>query len=359
MKKAISILLAICISFSLVSVSAFAEYSTPQEIKLNFDYNGDGVVNLSDARTVLRVSANLEAPKDGLIYDIVGNGDGLTMEDVKKVISIVTGIDTEVNECAEFNLELFKAELDNVKSTRPGFTKTTTTKCHSMRVTTRNAPFSELNVTDLEFSQYAEKTCSFLEKNYGFLLNAEMKAEIAALRKQAKEMYDLKTTVKTVNKYSTHLYHFPINANINSCLLKIDDIKSIECYEEDGYIIRKVTMNDETYIGDEFPSGNEGASQRLKVVSYAKVFNIPDFDETEGTKKTSTLNSVTFKNGVIISKVDKLSGIPVSVDYSYDYVASVSAEPTVDQNGNKGIEMDSVSSATNTEHCDINPLTKN
>ena len=87
--------------------------------------------------------------------------------------------------------------------------------------------------------------------------------------------------------------------------VKPEDIKSIECYEEDGYIIRKVTMNEDTYIGDEFPTGNEGFSQRWKTIPYGKVFNIPDFDETEGTKETSILNKVTFKDGVIISKVDK------------------------------------------------------
>lgn len=369
MKKTISILLAVCLLFSALSVSSYASYSA-NEIKLNFDYNADGKVDLNDARTVLRVSANLEAPKEGLIYDVTGNGDGITMEDVKKIVGIVTGIDSEVNECAEFNLELFKAELNSVKTTKPGFTKTATTQCHSMKVTTKNAPTSSLNVTNMEFDDYTNKTCDYMDS----LLNGaaglalkvtdpeyynEMKAQIAELRKQADEMYDLKTTTKTINKYNSHIYQFPISANINSCLLNMDDIKSIECYEEDGYIVRKVTMNDDTYVGDEFPTGNEGNSERLKKVSYAKVFNIPNFDETEGTKETSILNKVTFKNGVIISKVDKLSGIPVSVEYSYSYVADISTIPEVDQDGNEGLQMDSVTQATNTESYVINPVTKN
>ncbi len=369
MKRTISILLSVCILISALCVTSFASY-TAQEIALNFDYNADGSVNLSDARTVLRVSAGLEAPKDGLIYDITGNGDGITMEDVKKIIGIVTGIDTEVNECAEFNLELFKAELNNVKKERPGFTKTATAQCHSMLVTTHNAPTSELNVTNMEFDDYTNKSCDYMENLLdgpaGLALKLqdpqayqEMKTYISDLRTQAKDIYKLNTTTTKINKYSSHTYQFPINNNLNSCLLKIDDIKSIRCYEEDGYIVREVTMNDDTYIDNEFPTGSEGLKERRENISYAKVFNIPDFDETEGTKQTSVLNSVTFKNGVIISKVDKLSGIPVSVEYSYTYVADISTIPEVDENGDEGLQMDSVTTATNTESFVINPVTKN
>ncbi|MBQ7115296.1 MAG: hypothetical protein IJN94_02640 [Clostridia bacterium] len=367
MKKTISILLSVCLLVAILPVSSYASYSA-DEIKLNFDYNADKKIDLNDARTVLRVSANLEEPKEGLIYDVTGNGDGITMEDVKKIVAIVTGIDTEVNECAEFNLELFKAELNSVKSVKPGFTKTATTQCHSMKVTTKNAPVDELNVTNMEFDDYANKTCDYMEDLLSNLLisaaltqaqKKEMETQMAQLRKDAKEMYDLKTTTKTINRYSSHYYYFPVNNLGNSCFLEIDDIKSIECYEEDGYIIRKVTMNEDTYIGDEFPTGNEGFSQRWKTISYGKVFNIPDFDETEGTKETSILNKVTFKNGVIISKVDKLSGIPVSVEYSYSYVADISTIPTVDKDGNEGLQMDSVTQATNTESYVLNPVTKN
>ena len=364
MKRALSILLTACIIFSALSVSSYASY-TSEEVTLNFDYNGDGVVNLADARTVLRVLANLEAPKDGMIYDLTGNGDGLTLEDVKKVIGIVTGIDADVSECAEFNLALFKAELNNVKKERPGFTKTSTAQCSSMLVTTKNAPVDELNVTNMEFSEYTEKSCKYMEDlidKMGILISKdqekEMRAQIAELRKQAKEMYEPQTTEKTVNRFSNHAYYFPINSNLNSCLLTIDDIKSIVCYEEDGYIIREVTMNDDTYVGDEFPTGPEGSSQRLKTVSYAKVFNIPDFDETEGTKKTSNLNKVIFKDGKIISKVDKISGLPVSVEYSYSYIADVSTIPEKDENGKDGIQMDSVTKANSREICVINPIPK-
>lgn len=365
MKKVISLLLAVCIIFSIFSLNAFASV-TNEEITSCYDFNGDGNVNLTDARTVLRVSAGLEQPREGFVYDLDGDGFS-TIEDVKMVLSVVMGVDVEITSY-EFNLALFRSELNNIKSVRPGFTKTATTQCKSMLVTTRNAPVDELNVTNMPFDQYTNKTCDYLEDAMSnplvsMALNkqqkAEMKAYIAELRKQANDIYKLNKTTKTINRHGSHYYHFPVNNLGNSCYLELADIKSIECYEQDGYIIRKVIMNNDTYIGDEFPTGNEGFTQRVKTISYGKVFNIPDFDETEGSKQTSTLNKVTFKDGIIISKIDKLSGLPVSVEYSYTYIADVSTIPEKNDDGTDGLQMDSVTTAVNTESFVINPVTKN
>ncbi len=365
MKKLISVLLAVCTLVSAFALNAFASVTT-EEIVVSYDFNGDGSVNLTDARTVLRVSAGLEQPREGLVYDLDGDGF-VTNTDVKMVISVVLGVDVEITG-DEFNLSLFRSELNNIKAVRPGFTKTATTKCDSMLVTTRNAPDASLNVTNMPFDQYTNKTCDYLEDALSNPLvnlaiskeeKAQIKANIAAMRKQADEIYDAKTKTTTIAKRRSHYASFPVNNLANSCFLTLDDIKSITCYEEDGYIIRKVVMNENTYIGDEYPTGYEGSSQRWQKIPYGKVFNIPEFSETENGKETSRLNKVTFKNGVIISKVDKLSGLPVSVDYSYTYIADVSTIPQPDQNGNPGLEMDSVTTARITESYVINPVTNN
>lgn len=376
MKKFLTTLLAVILLFSSLSVSAFAltgnDIANKYDFALNvaqkdqnnniIGYISDGKVTLEDARAVLRVSAGLEAPREDVNYDVDSDGF-VTVSDVKTIIGIVLGIDVTISD-DEYLLSLFNAELNSVKDLRPGFTKTATAQCHSMRVTTRNAPDASLNVTNMEFDEYTNKMCdymdSYLDGPVGVALKLsnptqynELKNQISSLRTQAKEAYKLKTTTKTIKRYGSHYYHFPVNNLGNSSFLEISDIKSIECYEEDGYIIRKVIMNEDTYIGDEFPTGNEGFSQRWKTISYGKVFNIPDFDETEGTKKTSNLNKVTFKDGVIISKVDKLSGVPVSVEYSYSYIADVSTIPESADD----LEMDSVTTATNTESFVINPVT--
>ena len=364
MKKVLSVLLAVCILFSVFSLNAFATV-TNDEIVSCYDFNGDGSVNLTDARTVLRVSAGLEQPREGFVYDLDGDGFS-TIEDVKMVLSIVMGVDVEITS-DEFNLALFRSELNNVKAVRPGFTKTATTQCKSMLVTTRNAPDASLNVTNMPFDQYTNKTCDFLEDALGgfagaFLpadQKAEIKASIAAMRKEAKELYLPKTTTTTIAKRRSHYAAFPVNNLANSCFLTLADIASIECYEEDGYIVRKVTMKTDTYIDDQYPTGYENSTLRRQSVSYAKVFNVPDLSEKENGKETSKLNKVTFKDGVIISKIDKLSGVPVSVDYSYTYIADVSTIPGVDKDGKPLLEMDSVTTATVSENFILNPVVNN
>lgn len=378
MKKTFATLLAVILLFSSLSVGAFA--LTGNEILKNYDfalnvaqkddennitgYISDGKVTLDDARAVLRVSAGIEAPREGFDYDIDGDGF-VTVTDVKSILSIILGIDVSVSD-DEYLLSLFKTELNSVKNARPGFTKTATTQCQSMLVTTKNAPDPELNVTNMEFDVYTNKACDIMESQLngaaGLALkladpqqyNAMVK-QVEDLRKQAAEIKKPKTTTKTINRYGSHYYHFPVNNLGNSCFLELSDIKSIECYEEGDYIVRIVTMNEDTYIGDRFPTGNEGFTERWKTISYGKVFNIPDFDETEGTKETSRLNKVTFKNGVIKSTVDKLSGLPVKVEYSYSYVSDISTIPEAADD----LQMDTVTTATNTEIYVINPVTNN
>lgn len=377
MKKILCLALCLCMLVSSLCLNVFAAGSL-DEITSLYDYNGDGFINLTDARTVLRVSAGLEQPRANLIYDLDGQDGAIpTINDVKLVISIVMGIDVEIAN-QEFLLALFVNELDSVKTTKPGFTKLATNKCDSMLVTTRNAPDPSLNVTNMPFDQYTNKTCDYLDDTLDKIDNplggfigglggitkediAEMRATIAAMRKEANELYIPKTKETVIAKRRSHFATFPINNVPKSCYLKIDDIASITSEEtEDGYILRTVKMKTDTYIGDEFPTGVAKAAERREKISYARVFNLPDFSETTNGKESSILNSVTFKDGEIVSKIDKLSGIPVYVKYSYTYVSDISTIPTVDEETKEeGLQMDSVTTAKVIEEFTINPVTNN
>lgn len=362
MKKILCLVLCLCMLTSGLCLNAFAADSI-DEITSLYDYNADGDVNLADARTVLRVSAGLEQPRANLIYDLDGQ-DGVipTINDVKIVISIVMGIDVEIAN-QEFLLALFGNELDSVKTTKPGFTKVATNKCDQMLVTTRNAPDSSLNVTDMPFDQYTKKTCDYLEDAMGgiagLLLTSEQKAEIkagiASMRKEANELYLPKTKETVIEKRNSHYATFPVNNVSKSCYLKIDDIASITSVEtEDGYILRTVKMKNYSYTGDEFPTGSSKASERREKIAYARIFNLPTLSDSD-----SILNGVTFKDGEIISKVDKLSGLPVYVKYSYTYISDISTKQTYDKDGNPNLQMDSITTAKVIEEFTINPVTNN
>ncbi len=365
MKRTLSVILCVCLLISAFSVGSYASL-TSAEIYSAYDYNNDGNVDLLDARTVLRVSSCIEAPIEGKDYDVDKSGNpSPDYKDVKAVLYIALGISTEniVVDDTEYMLNLFRKELNSIKDIRPGFYKHAEATCESMLVTTRNAPDDSLNVTDMEFDDYTNKTCDYMEDlldTAGLLIpsskKAELRANIAELRQKAIEMYKTKETKKNVlESETTHYTDFPINNLGFSCYLTVDDIKSIETKEEDGYIIRTVTMNEDTYIGNEYPTGTSGFKQRYQEISYGKVFNIPALSETDG----SVVNKVTFKDGVIVSKIDKLTGVPVSVKYSYTYIADVKSATKVDENGEPGIEMTSKTTMKTIEEYTINPVEVN
>lgn len=353
MKKIMCLVLTVCM---LMSVCAFGVSAalTAEDVASGYDYDGDGDVNVLDARAVLRVSSGIEAPVEGKNYDLDGDGY-ITYNDVKKVLYIAAGIDVEIVENQEYSLSLFKTELNNIKDIRPGFVKTSTVHCTSMKVTTSNAPsqFPGLNVTDVEFDEYVE----ILEDEVGLLGSIGSVSEmIEEMKAQAEDVYEPHTTNKTVgSRSSSHYTEFPVNKLGYSCYLTVDDIANIKSYEDGDYFYREVTMNTDTYIGDEYPTGTAGFKDRWQTISYGKVFNIPELSESDG----SVVNSVTFKDGTIVSKIDKLTGVPVEINYKFTYVADVSSPVEVDENGNEGIKMKTKATITTTEKYVINPVEVN
>lgn len=352
MKKFICIFTVLCLLVPFFSVGANAVIVS--ETTPDFDYNNDGYININDARALLRVSAGIDDEIEGKTYDLVVDGC-VDYYDVAKILRMISGIESEANVSTEYLVALFKEELDSVKSVRPGFTKVSTTHCTSAKVTTRNAPESSLNVTDMEFNVYVDKVIAATDA-YSWLLTSDMKKELENMRTQAKELYNPQTETTTVTKANpTHYTEFPVNKLGYACFLEASDIQSISCYEQNGYIIREVIMKNDTYIGDQYPTGSAGFKDRWQTISYGKVFNIPSFDETDG----STLNSVSFSNGRILSKIDKLTGLPVEVRYEYTCVSDISAAPQVNSDGSEGLTMKTVTTTNFTEVYTINPVEAN
>lgn len=352
LKKFICLFTVLCLlipSFVLGANAVIVSSSTP-----DFDYNNDGKINLDDARAVLRVSAGIDAEIEGKIYDL-DNNDSVDYYDVATVLRVISGIDSATTVTDEYLIEVFKKELNSVKSIRPGFTKTATSHCVSAKVTTKNAPDKSLNVTNTEFNVYVDKVIAYTN-NYSWILTNDIKQELENMRTQAAELYEPQTSTVVVTKTNpTHYTEFPVNKLGYSCFLEKSDIQSITSYEQNGYIIREIIMKTDTYVGDEYPTGSAGFKDRWQTISYGKVFNIPAFDETDG----STLNSVTFSNGRIVSKVDKLTGIPVEVRYEYSCVSDISAAPQVNTDGSDGLEMQTVTTTNFTEIYTINPTEAN
>lgn len=318
----------LCIAVGIFSVNASAASDTEMAesamAKLQkIDADGNGSLTTADASQYLKVAAGI-VEGDANDYDYDADGV-VSVVDAQKVLRVVAGVDSPVNQ--EEALALFNEGINSVKTKRPGFEKTATMVCPSIKVTTMNAPISSMNVTNLEFDEYVEKIIKLMNTfPYNVALDAEMKAQLEQMRVEAQEAYEPQITAKTVAKASnSHYTYFPVNNLGWSSRLTLADIKSITCTVESGSIVYTIKMNDVTYVGDEYPTGAAGFSKR-QALPYGKIFNIPAFDESDG----STVNKVSFSNGTIIYKQDYRTGDSLYADYTYNYVVDITAAPQKD-----------------------------
>ncbi len=318
----------LCIAIGILSVNASAADETVTAesamAKLQkIDADGNGSLTTADASQYLKAAAGIiDVAESDYDYDADGS---VSVVDAQKVLRVVAGVDSPVTQ--EEALALFNDGINSVKTKRPGFEKTATVVCPSIKVTTMDAPIDEMNVTNLEFDQYVEKIIKLMNTfPYNIALNAEMKAQLEEMRVQAKESYEPQVTTKTVAKASnSHYTYFPVNNLGWSSRLTLEDVKSVTCTLENGNIVYTVKMNDITYVGDEYPTGSAGFSKR-QALPYGKIFNIPAFDESDG----STVNKVSFSNGTIVYKQDYRTGDSLYADYSYSYVVDLTAAPQKD-----------------------------
>lgn len=353
LKKVISLILALGIIICMFGVTASAETVDFDAVQNSFlkiqrvDADGDGNYTTADASLILKVAAGIvEDPKDGS-YDINNDGE-VTISDAQKTLRIASGIDSVLTE--KEALDLFNRKLNSVKSERPGFQKTATVVCPSIKVTTMNVPISDMNVTDLEFDKYCDKIVKLMNTfPYNLLLDDAMKAQLKEMQAQAKESYEPQVSEKTVDRYSNaHYSYFPVNNLGWSSRLTSDDVESVTCTVADGVMTFTVKLGACTYIGDEYPTGTAGFSQR-QTLPYGKVFNIPAFDESDG----STLNKISFSDGVVTLKADVKTSDTLSADYYYGYVVDITAA----QQADSSLVMKTKTTSKVTENYKMNKVT--
>lgn len=355
MKKTLSIILVLSIMLGIFAVSASAADETAtltgaekSMLKIQrIDADGDGAYSTSDAAEFLRAAAGISADSDDEKYDLDFDGY-VSVTDAQQALRMVSGIVPVLNEAE--TLELFNEKINSVKTVRPGFEKTATMQCPSIKITTTNAPVADMNVTNLEFDQYVDKIIKVMNTfPYNIALNDEMKAQLNEMKQQAAEAYLPQTTTKTVaSRSNSHYSYFPVNNLGWSSKLTVNDISGATCQIVGSDIVCTITLPEVTYIGDEYPTGSSGFSKR-QALPYGKVFNIPAFDESDG----STVNKVQFMNGKVVLKVDVLTGDVLEADYSYTYLSEIMAAPQEDSE----LTMKTATTANTTENYIMNRVT--
>ena len=110
MKKIISVVLALAMACSMMSLTAFAD-------SLKGDVNGDDNVSAVDARIILRYVAGLYIPDNTDSYDVNGDGN-ISAVDARIVLRIVAGLEKPVTPPQD-NEEPETPPQDNEKPVTP------------------------------------------------------------------------------------------------------------------------------------------------------------------------------------------------------------------------------------------------
>ncbi len=349
LKKGLSLFLALVMVMCVLNVSVFAatdEYVMPDNVAViikkmqNLDADKDGSYTTGDVSAVLKAAAGIVESDDYSCYDINGD-DYVSIADAKATLDAVTGITPVVTD--EEILTVFNERSNSVKGTLPGFKKTETVDCSSILITTKNAPVSDLNVTNLEYDKYVSKLVKVMNSfPYNLALNDEMRAELKKMEASAKAAYEPQTRKKTILSgaawMNDHYSIYPISGFMDSSRLKYDDVKTISYDMINGSIKIDITMGNYSYSGSQYPDSIDLAG-KIKL-PYGRVFNLPTFDSDEGT-----VEKIDLKNGKISLKFDYLDCHVEESDYSYNYTASVKAAKDPDSD----LEMTTTTSASFTE----------
>ena len=326
MKKLLSIVLVIGILMSVMSLSVSAvdtalneeETATVLTTMTRADIDGDGTYSTKDATKLLRAVAGIEAVEADYDLDLDGT---VSLVDAQKMLRVAADLDNTVDD--ETLLMFFTDSLNGIKVKKPGFKRTITNVCPSVKVTTSGAPISSLNVSNMEYRNYVDTFIKTMG-TFGSLLDDEMKKELELMKQSAVDIYKPQTETKSVAATSnSHYTNFPVNNLGWSCKLEKSDIKTIKQTVADGKIIITVTFDNFKYNKGEYPTGSGGFGDRQKL-PYGKVFNLPALNESDG----AVVNSMEFKNGVVVLKLDAATGNVAEVDYSFSYVADITSAKT-------------------------------
>ena len=349
MKKLLSILLATAMLLSVLCVTASAEDAVEltsvekSELLLrNADANGDGSYSTEDVRVLLKAAAGTAADADS--YDL--NSDGITsLEDAIMLLKHTTNIEPLLSN--EEAVELFNAKLNNVKNREtglPGFEKTTTSTCNSIKITQEvtatgfaSLVAGQLACTDLEYDKYVDKMANLMDSGD---LDADTAESLEAMKQSAKEYRNPQTETVTgeAGSYIDHFIDFPRDAMNTASEITTADISSITYTLADGDIVFTLKLPNKTYT----------SFSAFEANSYAKVMNVVEYDEDDG----STLKKIDLKNGTVVMRFDYLTGAMKKVNYSYNYYSEVAAPEQVQSDSDYGsikIKMTTKTTASFTE----------
>lgn len=353
MKKIISVLLAVTLLLSSVSVMAFAVTAddvntqlTDTIEKFNHDFdtktdaNGDGKLNAADARAALLYSAGLTDELDGTDRaDIDGDGT-VTAVDARAILRLSAGLDSRDSYYTTAQkLELFNSVMNTVKpnNTKYNYYNTDTT-------------------ADITYDN-SKTVDSFSKQVNALMSSSDDKLDLG------KEITAGKGTTTTsgskVAFTASETSDFPLSEKNYSSLLTSGDITNIVYGTNQSYTFTSKNSSGTVVVEPKTLTGldsitiytkNENLSQipaNTETLSNGKIFNVPQKEDIESGYKeltssmdemkdivekvggtidmSATMKSFNIHDSYVTVYFYHDTGKPVAIDYhlNYDFVISL------------------------------------
>lgn len=339
---AVMLMSALCVSASAEETTELTAVEKSEIMLRNADADGNGTYSTEDVRVLLKAAAGTAADAD--TYDV--NSDGVTsVEDAIAVMREVMGVEPLLSD--DEAVALFNAKVNNVKNREaglPGFTKTITATCNSMKITQEVEATGlaaivagQLACTDLEYDKYVDKMVGLMSSSN---MSAEDKENLEAMKQSAKDYRKPQTETETAKagNYVDHFISFPRDGKNTASEITTADISSISYTMSNDNIVFTLKLPNKTYR----------TLTAFEANTYAKVMNVVEFDEDDGSK----LNQVDLKNGKVEITFDAKTGAMKKADYFYNYYSDISA-PAQSQSdesfGDVTVKLKTKTTATITE----------
>ena len=278
MKKIISVVLALVIACSMMSLTAFAD-------SLKGDINGDNNVSAVDARIILRYVAGLDTPENTDSYDVNDDGN-ISAVDARIVLRIVAGL--EQSETPPQDNE--KPETPPQDTEKPEIPSTDEEKLEKFVELMNSVKTDASAVTLVSTTMYE---CQ--EPVVGFALSGLISKE--ELAESIKDSYGTEEVNETYTGEDVAVAFPPTGT---TCSLTMNDIKSIEVKEG---------LTSYTYVvvvkGEKNPTRGKGVGAVATIVTQEELQ--ASIDENEDLKGLVTMDAV-YKDVTVKAEVDKETG---------------------------------------------------
>ena len=313
------------------------------------DYNNDGNVDVSDARSLLRLTAGLEnAPNDDEFdYRCDMDGDGLkTPADARLVLRIASKLDKyDIS-----YLNFFNASLNTVKANNSAFRA----KYNSV-IQKKDYDNKELaHSFESQMNDFINGINKFSKKDEDKLSNFYFDKEFKTIDHNSEDDY---TYVKNNTVCSaSRAVKFPLTGSEMGSLLEFSDVLNIEYNDDDiaefsieSPWISKETGKQDILFGPEStgkcssvtiymkPEKYAAIPENRSEISYGRVYNLPEFGNTSGDlfggadkdfnqflNASGNFDNVSFSDSYIKLYFNNDSsksnyGKPIYIDYHLNY----------------------------------------